>query len=146
MPETSASRQIIMPPPPLVALAAWVVPGAGYVMIGQRARGIVVGVAILLIFVGGLLIGGMHVIDAPTGLTPQLLIQKPWFIPQIMAGPVTLVANYIATHWTVGNVTGVPVSHARVYEIGVLYTAIAGILNVMAIIDASYRSANGGAR
>jgi hypothetical protein len=107
---------------------------------------VVVGVTILLIFVAGLLIGGMHVIDAPTGLAPAVLFQKPWFIPQIMAGPVTLAANYVANHWTVGNVVGVPLSHARVYEIGVLYTAIAGILNVMAIIDASYRSANEGAR
>ena len=38
---SSQSHRILMPPPPLVALAGWFVPGAGYVMIGQRARGVV---------------------------------------------------------------------------------------------------------
>jgi hypothetical protein len=141
-----SQKQIIMPPPPLVALAAWLVPGAGYVLIGQRVRGIVVGITILLIFVAGLLIGGMHVVDAPTALSPPVLFQKPWFIGQVMAGPVTMAANYIANHWTTGAVVGVPMSHARVYEIGVLYTAVAGMLNLMAIIDAAYRSSNEGAR
>ena len=32
-------------------------------------------------------------------------------------------------------------SHARVNEIGVLYTAVAGMLNLLAIIDASHRAA-----
>lgn len=141
-----SSKQIIMPPPPLVALAAWLVPGAGYVLIGQRARGLAVGITILLIFAAGLLIGGMHVVDAPTALNPPVLFQKPWFIGQVMAGPVTMAANYVANHWTTGNVVGVPMSHARVYEIGVLYTAVAGMLNLMAIIDAAYRSSNEGAR
>jgi len=33
-----------------------------------------------------------------------------------------------------------PASHARVSDIGILYTAVAGMLNLMAIIDASYRA------
>jgi len=37
-------------------------------------------------------------------------------------------------------------SHARVYEIGVLYTAVAGMLNLMAIIDSAYRASNEGDR
>ena len=149
--EPPESNPVIMPPPPLVALVSWLIPGMGYVLIGQRARGLVVGVFILLLFAGGLLIGGMHVVDAPTGLAPPVLFQKPWFIGQIMAGPVTLAANYVANHWTMvyengAKVVGVPMSHARVYEIGVLYTAVAGMLNLMAIIDASYRASNEGAR
>ena len=35
------------------------------------------------------------------------------------------------------------VSHGRVNEIGVLYTAVAGMLNLLAIIDASHRAAGG---
>ena len=35
--------------PPLVAFAAWLLPGGGYLLIGQRARGVVVGVTILLL-------------------------------------------------------------------------------------------------
>jgi hypothetical protein len=33
-----------------------------------------------------------------------------------------------------------PASHARVSDIGTLYTAVAGMLNLMAIIDSSYRA------
>jgi hypothetical protein len=149
----SNPNKSLVAPPPLVALAGWLVPGAGYWLIGQPLRGLVVGVTILLIFVGGLLIGGMHVIDAPTGLTPQLILQKPWFIGQVLAGPVTLVSSYLANNWgmhvdpaTLKQTAGVALSHARVNEIGVLYTAVAGMLNLMALIDAAYRSANEGAR
>jgi hypothetical protein len=145
------SRNLLMPPPPLVALAGWLVPGAGYWLIGQRARGLTVGLTILALFAGGLLIGNLRVIDAPTKLTGSEVLQKPWFIGQALAGPVTLVASYVANHWTMTyadgtSVTGVPFSHARVYEIGVLYTAVAGMLNLMAIIDAAYRASNEGAR
>lgn len=112
-------------------------------MIGQRARALVVGITILLIFLAGLAIGGIRVIDAPAGYTFPLILQKPWFIGQVLAGPVTLISNFIANHW---GSTGAPFSHARIWEIGTLYTAIAGMLNLMAIIDSSYRSANGGYR
>ena len=142
----SKTQNRLIPPPPIVALVGWILPGAGYVLIGQRVRGLVIGVTILLLFALGLLIGGMRVIDAPTALSPQAVFQKPWFIGQVMAGPVALAANYVANHWTVGRVVGVPMSHARIYEIGVLYTAVAGMLNLMAVIDSSYRASNEGAR
>jgi hypothetical protein len=71
-------------------------------------------------------------------------LQKPWFIGQFFAGPVALAADYIGTTW--GGDAGAPFSHARVYEIGVLYAAVAGMLNLMAIIDSAYRSSNEGAR
>jgi hypothetical protein len=149
----SSDRKILMPPPPLVALAGWFVPGLGYWLIGQRLRGLVVGVTILLLFVAGLLIGGMHVIDAPTGLTMPLIFAKPWFIGQVLTGPVSLASSYLANNWgvyidpgTLKQMTGVALSHSRVNEIGVLYTAVAGMLNLMAIIDCSYRASNQGAR
>ncbi len=37
---SSESDRILMPPPPLVALAGWFIPGAGYVMIGQRKQSV----------------------------------------------------------------------------------------------------------
>ena len=167
---SSPESKIIMPPPPLVALAGWLIPGAGYVLIGQKLRGFVVGVTILLLFVGGLLIGGMRVVDsahiesvqqrqererneadARRGVTnyqpPNAIartLQKPWFIGQVLAGPVAIGSNVFATRW--GGEAGSPFSHARVYEIGVLYTAVAGMLNLMAIIDSAYRASNEGAR
>jgi len=162
-------QRIIMPRRRWSRWRGWLVPGLGYVLIGQRARGAVIGVTILLMFTAGLLIGGMRVIDsafiestqeredrasqerirksdsnyrAPTPVMRTL--QKPWFIGQFFAGPVTLIANYVGATW--GGDKGAPFSHARVYEIGVLYAAVAGMMNLMAIIDSAYRSGNGGAR
>jgi hypothetical protein len=35
---------------------------------------------------------------------------------------------------------GVAMSHSRSWEIGALYTAVAGMLNLLAIIDSTYRA------
>lgn len=129
-----------MPPPPLVALAGWLVPGAGYWLIGQRGRAVAVGLTIILMFLAGLLIGGLRAVDAPTAFSLPAILNKPWFIGQILAGPITLLTHYLANAWEV------QFSHARIYEIAVLYTAIAGMLNLMAVIDSAYRAANEGAR
>ena len=94
---------------------------------------------------------------------PQIA-DKPWFVGQVLAGPVCL----IAAHWSIdvshpppvvttasdvrseaiaadeeqsGQASRpVPQSHARIFEVGTLYTAIAGMLNLLAIIDASHRA------
>jgi hypothetical protein len=126
----------------LVGVVGWLIPGAGYWLIGQRGRGVTVGVTILVLFVLGLLIGGIRVVEAPKGPAPQQVLQKAWFIPQILAGPVTVATTVIEEKWVPQNV----VSTARVNEIGTLYTAVAGLLNLMAIIDSAFRAGNGGAR
>src|SRR5215218_2300080 len=56
-------RKALVPPPPLVALAGWLIPGLGYWLIGQKARGATIGVTILTMFVAGLLIGGVRTLD-----------------------------------------------------------------------------------
>src|SRR5262245_16913314 len=52
-------------PAPLVALAGWLVPGAGYWIIGERARALVVLVSIVTLYVLGLLIAGVRVVEVP---------------------------------------------------------------------------------
>jgi hypothetical protein len=128
-------------PAPVVALATWVVPGSGYWLIGQKARALTVGITILVLFVLGLVIGGVRVVDVPAGVlsTPvNAVSQKPWFVGQILAGPITLLAS------SVGHNDGYYASHSRVNEIGTLYTAVAGMLNLLAIIDAAYRAGHDG--
>src|SRR5215213_1327128 len=67
--------------PPLVALAAWLVPGGGYFLLGQRARGLTVGVTVVALFVFGLLIGGVRALEVRA---------KPWSIAQFLTGPVAI--------------------------------------------------------
>jgi hypothetical protein len=159
-------------PVPLVAIAGWVVPGAGYWLIGQRARGTTIGVTILALFLLGLLISGIRVIEVPgydsygaeiridrrgmrvsradeggwiltSGGLVSEIASKPWFIPQFLAGPVTLISAALSVEAAQQGVWRV---HARLAEIGTLYTAIAGMLNLLAIIDAAHRAAHGEGR
>lgn len=132
----SESSRTVSPPAPLVALAAWLIPGAGYWLLGQRSRGLTVGITILVLFFLGILIGGVRVVEAPPS---GQLLQRPWFIGQALTGPVALIAAWASSTLSTGRLAQV-VSHARIAEIGTLYTAIAGMLNLMTIIDASSRA------
>lgn len=176
MPDPRARRSLLASPP-IVAAAGWLVPGSGYVLIGDVGRGLVIGVTIVVLFILGVLIAGIRVIDVPgydnLGYQKRLvngrrvdpgdrlqypsapsalatrpmgeIIEKPWFVAQVMTGPIALVgANFsIAAAQPAtpgGRTSAVPMSHARVFDIGSLYTAVAGMLNLLAMIDAATRA------
>ena len=172
-------------PAPLVALAAWLVPGGGYLVLGQRARGLTIGVTVVVLFTLGLLIGGVRALEVPGwdehGWQIRLnasghrvhrddaaysradwvmrrsalseIRAKPWSIAQALNGPVAL-AGAACSVWASADPDGDDgdreppgaLSHARVNEIGVLYTAVAGMLNLLAIIDSSHRAAQSAAQ
>jgi len=131
----SSADRPIPPPAPLTALLAWLVPGAGYWLLGERVRAFLIFICVISVFGGGVLIGGIRVIDAPTTLAVNPLLQKPWFIGQVLTGPISVVAAVLADH-----VDPERVAHSRSWEIGTLYTAVAGMLNLLALIDATHRS------
>jgi hypothetical protein len=132
--------------PPVVALAGWVLPGAGYWLIGERTRAITVGVTILLVFFFGILVSGIRVVQAPDMSGPgnplQRILQRPWFIGQVLTGPVGVGAAYVSDQLASSPRYRTVEAKARLAEIGTLYTAVAGMLNLLTIIDASYRAAN----
>ena len=167
-------------PAPVVALAAWLLPGGGYLLIGQRARGLTIGITIVILFALGLLIGGVRALEVPGwdehGWQIRLnaagyrvhrddsaygradwvmrrsalseIRAKPWSIAQALAGPVAITGAWWSV-WAASDPDGDEgdreppgaLSHGRVNEIGVLYTAVAGMLNLLAIIDSSHRAA-----
>jgi hypothetical protein len=120
---------------PWVVLTGWLLPGSGYWLLGERARGAIVCLVVLAVFLMGMLIGGVRVIDAPDDFYPASLLAKPWFIGQILTGPISVVAALAANH-----VDTLRVAHGRSWELGTLYTAIAGMLNLLALIDSAHRS------
>jgi hypothetical protein len=136
--------------PPVVALAGWLVPGAGYWLIGQRARALVCGATILVVFVMGILISGVRVVQAPDMTGPgnpiQRVLTKPWFIGQALAGPVGIATAYASDQLAHSAAYGKVEAKARLAEIGTLYTAVAGMLNLLTIIDAAHRAADGSTR
>ena len=68
----SPSKKLV--PWPTIAVMAWLLPGLGHVIAGERARGLVIGATLLGLFVGGLLIGG---IDVEAALNPLLSAYAP---------------------------------------------------------------------
>jgi hypothetical protein len=161
------TRSNLSAPAPLVAIAAWLVPGAGYWMIGQRTRGLAIGITVIAMFLAGLLIGGIRVVEVPgygdNGerihvKTPvgwvwvlvndpmQEIRSKPWSIAQVLAGPLGIVSGAASIWSAQPNDAGEPhakITHHPVNEAGTLYTAVAGMLNLLAIIDATHRATHG---
>ncbi len=121
------------------AIATWLIPGAGHFMLGQKGRGVIILASIGLIWVGGLFIGGVGVFDRKG--------HPVWFMGQMLIAPSVLVEGY---HRSLQSTGGLPPrpddpngayqpSFGHVHEQGVLYTSLAGMLNLLAIMDVLYR-------
>ena len=128
-------------------------------MMGQRARAIVVGVATLVLFLGGIFIAGIRVIEVPGfddsgkqvpmrsdqsifGWTGNEIANKPWYVGQILMGPVNIVCSVLSVSASDPKLD-YPKVKARLGEIGTLYTAVAGMLNLLAMIDSAYKAGGG---
>lgn len=142
MSDGSTSRSAAAPP--VVALVGWLLPGAGYWLIGQRVRAIVCGVTIIVIFLFGILISGVRVVQAPdmTGRGNLLshVLTRPWFLGQVLTGPLGIGSAYASDQLARSAAYGAIEAKSRLAEIGTLYTAVAGMLNLLTIIDAGYRA------
>jgi hypothetical protein len=129
---------------PLAAILAWLLPGLGHIAIGERRRGVILMIGIHLMMATGLLIGGIDVVDR--------VQDRWWYLGQVMAGPIpVLVDRYHqslkveqrhprtgrAYRTAPGPDSNPPYepSLARVNELGTLFVTLAGMLNLMCIID-----------
>ena len=107
----------------IVALASWLVPGAGYFLLKEKKRAVIVFVTIVLTFALGLYVGSIGVIDPVDA--------KLWYVLQIMASPLVAFVGYTSA----GGGFSV---YGRPGEIGQIYTSIAGLLNLLCIVSAVY--------
>ncbi len=151
------SQQHISPPAAVVAIAGWILPGAGYWLMGQRSRALATGLTVILLYLAGLFIGGVRVIEVPgfgdagqriqvstsagmawvmVAAPMQEIRAKPWSIAQILAGPIGILSGAASVYAA----PSVSISHTPVYEAGTLYTAVAGMLNLLVIIDSAHRA------
>jgi hypothetical protein len=118
---------------PLAGILAWVVPGLGHYVLGQRVRGIRIFAGMALLIFGGLFIGGVDTVDSKN--------DNLWFMAQACAGPVVLGVDVINQKY----VKELPAadqiawrSLGHVNSVGTLFIALAGLLNVVVILDAFY--------
>lgn len=117
------------------ALLAWVFPGLGYLHRGQTLRGLFVMVSVGMLMFVGVLVGGIQVCDATRN--PVAGAVQRGSLPGV-------ILNMIAAHMRPGEVIlgGVSASAPALVdytggkpeEIGLIFTAVAGFLNLMAIV------------
>ena len=106
-----------------VGLFAWLIPGAGHLLLKEKKHAIIIFVTITLAFCIGLYVGSIGVINWERA--------KPWYVAQIMNSPIVAAVGYLATK---GDYT----VFGRPNEIGQIYTSIAGLLNLLCIVNAVY--------
>ena len=114
---------------PLVALLAWVIPGAGHLYLGLRKRAVLLFIAIELTYFLGLYIGTIRVVDPAHSMF--------WFVAQIFAGLNTIVTRLWAVNLASSNTE---LAYDWSYNMAVLYTGLAGLLNLLAVFDSVIRA------
>lgn len=121
---------------PASGVLTWLLPGLGHIYIGDHRRGVVLLVTMAVTFWSGVAIGGVRRTVDPAE-------HKVWFLAQVCVGGHTLSA------WALNIATraaptddGVPpyMGHWLSADIGVHYTGVAGLLNLLVIFDAIARA------
>ncbi|MBN1393256.1 MAG: hypothetical protein JW947_10705 [Sedimentisphaerales bacterium] len=107
----------------VVGLLSWLLPGAGYFVLEEKKRAIIIFVTISLTLCIGLYAGSIGVID--------MAGPAPFYVKaaQAVNPPIVLVLS----HYTAGG--GYPV-YGWPNEIGQIYTMVSGLLNLLCIISA----------
>ena len=107
----------------LLCLAAWAIPGAGHLWLGRRAKGLIFLLALPLMFAIGLAVQGRIF---PFDLSDPLVGLMA--LADIGNGLPYVIANALGRAG--GDVTAVT------YEYGNTFVIVAGLLNVLVVIDA----------
>jgi hypothetical protein len=107
----------------IVGLVGWFVPGGGHLVINEKKHAFIIFVTIAFTFAAGIYIGSIGVIN-PVGA-------KPWYVAQLMNSPAVSALGRITA-------SGDYPVFGRPNEIGQIYTSIAGLLNLLCIVNAVY--------
>ncbi len=121
---------------PIAGILSWILPGLGHIYLGQRSRGLVLLVTITATFWTGVAIGSVQGTVDPTE-------RKIWFFAQIGTGGNAISAlalNRITTSEDRANNRKPVVTNWVAAEVGVHYTGVAGLLNILVIFDAVSRA------
>ena len=109
----------------IAPLAGWLLPGLGHFIQRRWIRGLLLMVAILTMFFTGLAMQG-KVYSFNTGDLLDIL----GFIGDIGVGALYFVARMM--DWGIGNI------HRAVADYGTKYIVVAGLLNIIAAVDAHH--------
>ncbi len=142
----------------LALLAACAFPGAGHFVRGEKSRAAAVCTGVMGLFLGGMLVGGIDVIDSKE--------DRPWFYAQSLVGPAAFGVDWLHQNKlkvvdengrlrsanpdegrdpktgraVPGGTPPKSMSVGRVNELGMLMAGLAGMVNLIVIIDAGFPS------
>ncbi len=107
----------------LLCLASWAIPGAGHLWLGRRAKGLILLVALPLMFAIGLGVDGRIF---PIGFSEPLV------------GLAALADLGIGLPYFIASAMGFGAGQVRAvtYEYGNAFLIVAGLLNLLVVIDA----------
>ena len=107
--------------PALCAGLSWILPGLGHARAGQRDKGLLVGAAVWIVFVMGLVFSHGHAVDRAT--------YSVWWIAQNLCGGGALVAALVTGPMRME-------SAPQHLDLGVVLCTVAGLMNLVVMIDA----------
>jgi len=88
---------------------------------------------VLFLFLGGILIGGVDVVDRRN--------DKLWFFAQAVCGPIAFATDIINQKFLSSEADVIKrKSISHVNEIGTLFTALAGLMNLVVILDVLHQA------
>jgi hypothetical protein len=114
----------------LIGVIAWVLPGAGHIVLKEYRRGIIIFTGITILFAMGLYIGSVGVITSA----------ELWYLAQMLVSPAVVLLGKL--NMQVNGMVPYP-SSGKPFEIGQIYTFTAGALNLLCIINAMYMAYTG---
>lgn len=123
----------------VAGLLAWLIPGLGHVYLGQRQRGLILLVTIAATFWCGVAIGGVQSTVLPYGQTAPRDQRPPrdrqaWFVAQICTGVHCLATLGLGELQTRRH--GVFRADFAAEDVAIIFTGVAGLLNLLVILDA----------
>jgi hypothetical protein len=107
----------------IAPLAGWLLPGLGHLIQRRYVRGVLLMLAVLVMFFAGLGMQG-KIYSFNTGDLLDIL----GFVGDIGSGALYFIAR--SMDWGIGNI------HRAVADYGTKYIVVAGLLNVVAAVDA----------
>lgn len=126
---------------PIAVVLAWLIPGLGHIFLGHKVRGVIFLVFITLTFWTGVAIGGVKCVDQYKPIPPSSGSRQPqrarswWFFAQIMNGGYAITAYAAKTRATEADYLAWPSG-----DLASVYTGVAGLLNLLIIMDALARA------
>ncbi len=117
---TESSRPYSTPNICVAAVIGWLIPGGGHWFLGLRGRGTAMFIAVLSTYLIGLILGSIYVIGPKVSIFAcvcQLFSGLPGIISSLMRNP------------------NMPEFYGRCVDLGLVYTGIAGGLNLLCILD-----------